>query len=450
METIILVPGGGGTKLKLKSQELWPPTLTEMIIGYQRITELQDSRVKATTVIDVYPPLPCYEVYKPLQDDLNTIAKYFTPAVRRVDFAYDWRKDIAWSANQLASKIASCVSSGSSSITLVAHSMGNLLARTILESGDYSSKPWFDKITRYVGICGPHAGVPEMLECALGLKKFVSISPADMKTVSANPDYPSCYQCLPFDGYPVLFDVHVGAKNFYNSAVAMDFDLNQQNLNAAENLQSKCKPDFSGKPGGVQYTLIAGSLLQTDEKVEYDGPTYEDTPTDDLGDSTIPLWSSAPAQLSPRVTPGDHVGIFKSYPFREILYEVLTNGTLVPQLSLVEQPGITLSLNDFIFAAHEPIEILIIPDLRTQEISGSLQITRVADTKGMKFVRYQEYPVVYRGPQIRFIRSTISAPADPGAYRITFTGSHGTSQRTATGFIVSRVSTRRATLSKPR
>jgi phospholipase A1 len=448
METIILVPGGGGSKLKLKGQEIWPPTLTEMLMGYQRITELQDSRVKATTVIDVYPPLPCYEVYKPLQDDLNTIANNFTPAARRVDFAYDWRKDIVWSAGQLASKIASCVSSGSTSITLVAHSMGNLLARTILESGDYSSESWFDKITRYVGICGPHAGVPELLECALGLKKWISISPADIKTVSANHDYPSGYQCLPFESYQVLLDVNHGPKNFYDPAVASFFGLDQHNLDAAKNFQSKL--DFSRQPGGVRYTLIAGSQLQTDEKVEYDGSTYNGTPTDDLGDSTIPIWSSAPAQLNPRVTPGDHVGILKSYPFREILYEVLTNGTLIPQLSLVEQPGVSLSLNNIIFAAHEPIEFLIIPDLRTEEISGTLQIMRVVDTKGRKFVSYQEHPVVYRGPAIGFIRSTIFAPADPGAYRITFTGSHGTSQSTAAGFIVSRVSAKRATLNKPR
>ncbi len=448
METIILVPGGGGSKLKLNSQEIWPPTPIEMAIGYQRTTELQDSRVKATAVIDVYPPLPCYEIYKPLQDDLNIIAKNAAPAARRVDFAYDWRKDITWSANKLASKIAACVSNGSTSITLVCHSMGNLLARMILESGDFSNKSWFSKITRYVGICGPHAGVPEILEYALGLKKWVCISPADMKTVSANPDYSACYQCLPLETYQVLLDVQDGPKDFYDSSVASDFDLNQQNLDAAKNFQGKL--DFSKRPGGVRYTLIAGWQQQTDETVEYDGSTYQATATNDLGDSTIPLWSSAPAQLHPRVTPGDHIGILKSYPFREILYEVLTNGTLVPQLSLVEQPGTTLSLNSFTFVAHEPIEILIIPDLRTREISGTLQITRVVDTKGRKFVRYQEHPVAYRGPQISFIRSTISAPADPGAYRITFTGSHGTSQRTATGFIVSRASARRPTLNKPR
>jgi len=447
METIILVPGGGGSKLKLKRQEIWPPTAIEMLIGYQRTTELQDSGVHATAVVDVYPPFPCYEVYKPLQDDLNTIAQNATPAARRVDFAYDWRRDIAWSANKLASEIAACVSNGSTSITLVCHSMGNLLARMILESGDYSNKSWFSKITKYIGICGPHAGVPEILEYALGLKKWVCISPADMKTISANTDYLACYQCLPLECYNVLLDVQAGPKDFYDPSVAKDFDLNQQNLDAAKNFQGNL--DFGKAPSGVQYSLIAGSLQQTDEKVEYDGSTYDGIATDDLGDSVIPLWSSAPAQLNPRVTPGDHIGILKSYPFREILYEVLTNGTLVPQLSLIEQQGITLSLNNFTFAAHEPIQILIIPDLRTQEISGTLQITRVVDTKGRKFVRYQEHPVVYRGPQISFIRSTIFAPADPGAYRITFTGSHGTSQRTATGFIVSRASARRATKDKP-
>ena len=94
-------------------------------------------------------------------------------------------------------------------------------------------------------------------------------------------------------------------------------------------------------------------------------------------------------------------------------------------------------MNNFIYAPNEPIEILIIPDLRTQEISGALEIARVIGPEARRFARYQEQPVVYRGPQISFIRSTLPAPADPGAYRVTFRGSHGTSPRTAGGFVVS-------------
>ena len=72
--------------------------------------------------------------------------------------------------------------------------MGNLLARIILESGDYSSKSWFGNIKRYVGICGPHYGVPVILKYTLGLSSWLGISASDMKALSKDPRYPSCYQ----------------------------------------------------------------------------------------------------------------------------------------------------------------------------------------------------------------------------------------------------------------
>jgi hypothetical protein len=168
MDTIILVPGGGGSRLTLQNTEGVPQ------------------------------PLPCYGVYQPLQDDLAKIAK--SCGAQFVNFPYDWRKDVVSSAEKLAAKIKSRVSSSSDKITLVCHSMGNLLARIILESGDYASKSWFGNIKRYVGICGPHYGVPVILEYTLGLKSWLGISSSDMKTLSRDPRYPSCYQCLPFKG----------------------------------------------------------------------------------------------------------------------------------------------------------------------------------------------------------------------------------------------------------
>lgn len=446
METIIFVPGAGGSRLKLLNQEIWPPDPGEILFtGYHRVSELLDRRVKVTKVLDVYPPgalIPCYEVYSPLQYDLNKIAN--DQGFNRLDFPYDWRVDIAKSAAKLASKISS--SASGSSITLVCHSMGNLVARTLLESGVYSSKPWFSKITKYVGICGPHFGVPEILEYVLGLKDWLGISPADMKSLSADKRYPACYQCLPFKNYPALWDVAGSSpqeKDFYTQAVVTAFQLSRDNIGAAADLHNKL--NFVNRPAGVQYVLIAGTGQSTAENVQYSGTTYYDTASDYLGDGTIPTWSSTSLQITSRTTPGDHMGILKSYPFRQILYEILSNGALTPELSLVEMPGLTISLNNFTYAPHEPIEVLIIPDLRTGEISGTLQIARAVDPKGERYIRYQEQPFVYRGPQISFLRSTIPAPADFGAYRITFAGSHGTSQRTAGAFGVSRVSVKRTT-----
>src|SRR5262249_29576143 len=153
---------------------------------------------------------------------------------------YDWRKDVFSAANKLAAKITSCVNKGSDSITLVCHSMGNLVARLILESGDYPNVS--DKITKYIGICGPHIGVPRVLEYALGLKDWPGISAADMKTLSANPDYTACYQCLPFQGNHVLLDISTTppqVKDFYQSGVANAFHLSHDNLDAAKQLQAK-------------------------------------------------------------------------------------------------------------------------------------------------------------------------------------------------------------------
>ena len=259
--------------------------------------------------------------------------------------------------------------------------MGNLVARLVLESGDYPNVS--DKITKYIRFAGPHCGVPRILEYVLGLKDWLGISAPDMKTLSANPDFPSCYQCLPFQGDQALSNVHSTppeVKDFYLPAVATEFDLSHDNLDAAKRVQAKL--NFNNRPATAHYILIAGTDQDTDEKVEYDETVFFGVPTDYLGDGTIPLRSAAIGQFNPYVKPGDHIGILKSYPFREVLYDVLTGGTLAPELTLVEAPGITLSLNSFTFAPHEPISVLIIPDLRTQEISGTLQITRVTAPEG--------------------------------------------------------------------
>ena len=97
MDTIILVPGGGCSKLKLGTEEIWPPTIPEYIGGYDRTSKLVNAGVKAAKILD---SIGCYEVYEPLQDDLNKIAN--SCGSKRVDFAYDWRKDIMSSADQLA------------------------------------------------------------------------------------------------------------------------------------------------------------------------------------------------------------------------------------------------------------------------------------------------------------------------------------------------------------
>ena len=435
METMILVPGPQGSRLTLNGEEIWPPTVLEMIGGYNRMNKLLDPNAQFTTIVD---KVEFYRAYEQLQDDLQTIANQSGGTKSRLDFPYDWRKDLLKTADRLASVIEDCVDNGSDSITLVCHSGGNLVARALLEGPKYQNESWFGNITKYVGICGPHLGVPRILEYALGLKGSMGISPSDMYNGAQDHNFPSCYQCLPFENYGVLLDFQQTppvAIDFYTQAT--DPPLDPINLGMATALQHTI--NFTNKPGTVQYSLIAGSEQLTDETVNYLEDQSYDPEGDFAGDGMIPIQSSTHIPLPVFVTPGDHIGIFKSYLFRSKLYEILTDGQLSAKLSRADKKGASLSLNDVVFSPGETIQLLIIPDLATGKISDvSLEIAR-RDEKLKQFRRYSSPPLRYRGPQIRLISAQITAPKDPGAYLIRLTGdTHRTTAKTSAGFVVQK------------
>lgn len=327
MDTIIFLPGGGGSTLALQGQEIWPPYWWEFITGYTRLQQFLNPNATATGIVDEIPlPIFSYDVYRPLLDDLQFIANSMN--YRSFNFPYDFRKNDFLSARRLAVFIEGCVNKGSASITLVCHSTGNLVARALLESSVYSKKPWFKKIGMYVGICGPHLGVPEVLEYGLGLSGWLSIPAADMQTFTRNHTYPGCYQLFPFRGYPVLEDAQQGTQDFYVQAIANRFTLDWTNLGKARNLQRRLAP--LQKPARVRYAIVAGSDQLTDETIDVDGQNWTGIGQNYYGDGTVPLWSSAPGQLNPFVTPGDHFGVLRTDPFRQFLYDLLTDGTTNP------------------------------------------------------------------------------------------------------------------------
>jgi hypothetical protein len=71
MEMMILVPGPQGSRLTLNGEEIWPPTVEEMIVGYGRMNKLLDPNVQFSTIVD---QIACFGVYHQLQDYLNNIA----------------------------------------------------------------------------------------------------------------------------------------------------------------------------------------------------------------------------------------------------------------------------------------------------------------------------------------------------------------------------------------
>src|ERR1700737_3949702 len=157
MQAILLVHGIMGSKLQLGTEEIWPPSLGELISGhYGRIDKLRDPGAIATGILFQYTSF--YQIYGPIFNDLNAIVAAQGGA--DPPFCVDWRGDLLKSADLLAQTIATACSgpNPATEVSLVAHSMGGLVARLVLESGKYNSAKWFKRIKRFVAVCVPQLG----------------------------------------------------------------------------------------------------------------------------------------------------------------------------------------------------------------------------------------------------------------------------------------------------
>lgn len=416
MDTIIFVPGIEGSTLALNGSEIWPLTLSEIIFGYppSRIDQLLNPAAVATGIVK---NVACIPIYQTLDDDLHIIANW-AGAIKN-QFYYDWRKDILTdTAPRLASAIEDRVKKGGKSITVVAHSMGGLVARLVLEDPKYNTQPWFTSIKALITICTPHHGAPQAICEALGLQGSSGLHPSDPA-----PDY---YRFREQPGNRRL--------DLYDSTIDARFGLDAQNTAAAKNSFSRLS--LNSRQAAVHYSFIAGSQQQTTEQINVTNNVFSIV-TDQMGDGTVPLWSAAPGPVAAFVTPGDHVGILKTYPFRKHLYELFT-GAKMMAAHFTSNPVISISVSKHVYAPNETMSVVIVPDTPTHELTGTLRLSRSTDDAGQVVVGYGVGQAVsYHGPVMGHLTVTMPAPGDLGGYRLTFEGSHTTTDQTGAGFAVS-------------
>ena len=164
MDCVVFLPGTMGSVLSTPDGEVvWPPTVAEAQFGYTRKAKLLRPDL---VVSDIVRSVACFGVYQPLVDQLNDAG--FPEAGpgnsgggnRLNILAYDWRLDLERLSNQLANSLDAIAKTGVQSITIVAHSMGGLIARLALESGKHDGEAWFPKVKSFISVGTPHLGAP--------------------------------------------------------------------------------------------------------------------------------------------------------------------------------------------------------------------------------------------------------------------------------------------------
>lgn len=433
MHVVIFIPGILGSRLSLGTEEVWPPTLAEITLGYGRVGKLVDPAVVATEVIDRVCLRP---VYGPLLADLATLAG---PGGTVIPFAYDWRRDIRDTAAALARRIAEAVAQGATRVSLVAHSMGGLVARLAVEDPAQAGAPWLAKVADLLLLAVPQLGAPLALARALGLEGTLGLAPDDLRMIAADPRYPALYQLLPAPGQQALWNTGRNATDpldLYDAAVAATLGLAPANLAVAEATHRRLAA--GSRPAHLRTVHLGASGHATCLRVEAAGPRLRMIAAEEAGDGTVPLWSAVPGSAQNDVTPGDHAGFFTDDRFRTTLYRLFDQHLpAVPFASDDEAPRLRLSVDAFTYAPNAEIDVLVVPLNPARRIDGTVTVRGSAAT-GPEAPASPPQPVRYDGPRVTALRLKLRAPTVPGQYRLVFAGSHATGPDDAPAFAVSR------------
>jgi phospholipase A1 len=447
MEVAVVIPGIMGSRLHLPDahgkpdEEVWPPTPREVAMGYHRIKDLQRDDLIVGAPID---NILCFNFYNLLNRHLDGLGfKIGLGRKRRVDFPYDWRRDNFETADRLAARLAELHAEGATVFYLLAHSMGGLVTRLMLEGGKFAAEPWFAKIRLLATLATPHLGAPLALARIFGLDRAMGISGKDFAALAANRAYPSGYQLIPPPGEAAIWNLassDVATLDPYDPTTASDLGMDPQLIERARAVHELLGQ--SSQPQHVRYVYFAGSGHRTVTRVnvhhkpgtKIDHTRSEVTRTEAAGDGTVPLYSALPMRGQRQIVVNEHSTVFKGLPFRKVFFRLLGGdaGSPLEALPGVPRPSDTLvqlSLDAPVYAKGEPVELVLaltnpLQDsgiTLTTSIQGMLQIQEVSDDE-KPLGAAREIPVAYAGPAISGLTLLIAEPLQPGLYSLGFAG----------------------------
>jgi phospholipase A1 len=425
MGCIIFLPGILGTRLYLNGEEIWPPTIQEYYTHYGRIDKLLDHRVTAGDPID----LVCVKkVYQRLLDDLTDIASGRSGAPVRAfySFGYDWRRDLFDIAVSTADRIDALPDDNRSDIHFVGHSMGTLIFRLILESGEFNKRSWFGNIKTFVSLAGPHKGAPTALIRALGLEGSVGLTGPDIQRMAADPRYPSLYQVFPAPGSISVWKDTATAfdgLNLYDSSVAKSLKLSAVNLAKAKALHTVLSKGTT--PQGVQYVFLAGTGEDTWLRINITAAGTEGKQGKNTGDGTVPLWSAVDPSFPNHAAPGAHDSMFTNAQIRSLLYKALgARLSGVAFASIAGKPLVALHVGQQVYRQDALIDVTLVPATPTRTLDGNVIVEFSDSLTATDFRPLATTALRYQGPETDSIKVRFNNFSRPGVYRIGFEGSH--------------------------
>jgi pSer/pThr/pTyr-binding forkhead associated (FHA) protein len=186
---VVVVPGFAGSNLWRGSEKIWPvPRMLLTNPGLLRMDEPLEARGLVNEVV-IIPSLLRQHQYSVLTDYLKENLGYEAGA-DLMEFGYDFRQDNRASAKHLASAIDGWNVLGP--ITIIAHSMGCLVARYYIERLGGKKR-----VERVIFLGGPHSGTPYAFASLLKGPGLLPLGILNARLRDVLLTFPSWYQILP-------------------------------------------------------------------------------------------------------------------------------------------------------------------------------------------------------------------------------------------------------------
>lgn len=434
MKTVaVLVPGIMGTELVLPDGEIvWPPKVSETLFGYSRIDKLQDISALPREIIG---NVSCVEFYSPLQSLLAQLGFTTSGDKVLVQHPYDWRKDLFELADGLASRLDTVTADR---IIIVAHSMGGLISRLLLETKTFRGRSWFPKIASFLALATPHNGAPLALARVLGLDSALGISGEDFRKLAGNPAFPSGYQLLPAPGEDACWNVSPGADlaplDIYDNAVAISLGMSPALIARARAVHDALNSGTA--PDHVRYFYFSGAGHKTVTRININGSKAQMVTTPDAGDGTVPTWSSLPRTVQKQVVVNEHANVFRGDPFKRVFFRLFGADAGVPLEAAVDAAfKLAVSLQRPIFEQGDPVEVVLYSEVPFTTLQGELVFEERTeeDAAGSVAARVK---INYQGPSVAMFALSIQTSLEPGVYELRYEGDRAQEERLV--FAVSR------------
>lgn len=412
MPHVVLLPGIMGVSMENPAHGIiWPPGMRSgpAISNDELVDLLLDANTRPKKAIR---HVACAgNVYGPLLDFLATLA-----GVGVTTFDYDWRKELSALASDLAALLDRAPPG--EDIVLVAHSMGGLVARWMLESGHFTGRPWFPRIKHFVAAAVPHRGAPLALLRLLGRSGIncVILPAANMKRLGSHPErYPSGYQLLPAPGYDCYEHGAGTAPDLYTAAEQRTIVLKAAGIDAVRAFHATLVP-FKA-PAGVTYHVLYGEGFETITAMRIRSDGKVEPTVAAAGDGTVPATSANPPDLNDarhlRLR-ADHMGFLCHAGVLDYVGRLLgapLPRTLDAPAPLVQafpawrsvRPGTVL-----------PVVLSVFPGKAIVE--GTLTLVPMASNQAVATV-----PVA-SGEAVDHVKLAVKMPGRNGPYRLVFSG----------------------------